>query len=262
MNIMNFNKYNEMSGTYQLDESVLNTFDDETLNESVDVLLDMLGESIDGTIETESSMVFDQIFESHSLLSEAKYVQPWVKDIKGKNPTEQYYIVREYAEAAKKEFSRMGKLVGSKAGKGVKVLVDVKSHDSWVDKIYLRKKNASTADDVLRGAILAKTAEQVDTIVMLLNKKFKVVDHDYKKEGGDKEFGYFGSHHMSVVMSNGVAVELQIMTKRLWTAKAPAHDVYNAYRSATGVDPKQKERDLQYSKALFKWGNGKTNSVG
>ena len=261
MGILSFKNYSEIVQTFQVSESVLNSIDEDTLDAKTDMLLDLLGESVDGVIESESSTVFDYIFESHKLLLEGKYKQPWAKEIKDKNPTEQYYIVREYAMKAKKEFNRMAKLVSSKSGKGVKFLVDMKSHDSWVDKTYLRKKSASTADDVLRGAILAKTPDQVDMIISLLNKKFNVIDHDFKKQGDDKEFGYFGSHHMSIVMGNGVAVELQVMTKRLWTAKTVAHDVYNDYRTSTNVDPKQKERDLNYSKDLFKWGNGKTTSV-
>lgn len=261
MKVLSFKDFGKETANVQLDESVIDTLGDEFINEGIDDLLSILGESVDGVIMTENSNVFNHIFEQHRLLHEAKYVQPWAKDLVGKSPSEQYYIVREYADVALKEYNRMAKNVASKYGKSTKILLDTKSHDSWIDKTVIRKKSPKTIDDVIRGAILARTSEDVDNIITFINKKYKVVDHDYKKEGGDTEYGYFGSHHMSVVMGNGVAVELQVMTKRLWTAKTPAHDIYNDYRSLEKVDPKQKERDLEYSRNIFRWGNGKRNKV-
>jgi len=73
-----------------------------------------------------------------------------------------------------------------------------------------------------------------------------------KEKGSDVNFGYYGSYHI-IFFYKGLNVELQIMTRKLWSYKAVAHEFYDKYRNEER--PKIDKFDLHLSKMFFSKGN-------
>ena len=140
----------------------------------------------------------------------------------------------------------------------VKILVDIKGLESFVDKAVnrypLQGKGASDITDVLRSAILVKTQAEVEKTVKNIKKYFTVAKHKEKIEGNDPAYGYYGSHHFYVKVGN-IFSEIQVMTRKLWSYKDAAHKIYNKYRSMKDADDRVKKMDIELSKMIFKTAN-------
>lgn len=99
-------------------------------------------------------------------------------------------------------------------------------------------------------------------MVRQIKKDFVVAEHDFKSKGGDKKYGYFGSHHF-LVKIGGLLAEIQVMQKRLWAYKEAAHQIYNKYRSDTDatktISDEIRKLDIALSKELFSRGNARKN---
>jgi ppGpp synthetase/RelA/SpoT-type nucleotidyltranferase len=148
--------------------------------------------------------------------------------------------------------------------KSVKILVDIKGLESFVDKAInrypLQGKGASDITDVLRSAILVSNQDEVEKTVKNIKKYFTVAKHKEKIEGNDPTYGYYGSHHFYVKIGK-LFSEIQVMTKKLWSYKDEAHKIYNKYRSIKDADDRVKKLDIELSKQLFKTAN-KDKKVG
>lgn len=133
-----------------------------------------------------------------------------------------------------------------------KFLTQIKTLESIKDKAIRRKKGLSEINDLVRGAILLETREDVDSFVKNFMRRNKsiIVDYEKKEKGGDPEYGYFGSHHFDLDV-NGYIVELQVMTRKLWSYKEAAHEIYVRTRTKGDKTP----FDISLSKKLFSMGN-------
>jgi ppGpp synthetase/RelA/SpoT-type nucleotidyltranferase len=138
-----------------------------------------------------------------------------------------------------------------------KILVDIKSHDSFMDKVVNRNKEANKIHDMLRSAILCNDKKEVEEVSKWLRKNTRVHEYEEKTYGSDKEFGYFGSHHFKIYVNKdkmGIIAEIQVMTKALWQYKEKAHQIYNNYRSMSDAEKQSSDayrKDAAKSRQLF-----------
>lgn len=179
-----------------------------------------------------------------------------LKDEMGKKEAESeveaiVYGYQDAINAALKAFKSLLKKA-TKRYDGVKILTDVKSVSSIIDKVVGRKKSFLGLSDIVRGAVLFDNQEDLDDFTKRFPRKYGNViqGHKSKTLGSDPTYGYHGSEHFSLDLE-GFTVELQAMTKKLWHYKAYAHDIYNATRSKGKVS----KEDMYQSKRLFKLGN-------
>lgn len=211
--------------------------------------------------------IFDNYEHTQSVIDEAYYLtpakpQPWgaIKLSSGskKETTLEaakliYAKAREIVENALPYFNREMK----KYAQHGKFISNIKSEQSFIDKVVNRNKPADKIRDMLRGAILLETKEDVDVQVDIMRRRLKIVDYEYKGEG-TSEFGYYGSHHLDILLEpHGVIAEVQVMHRKLWHYKEPAHDIYKKYGSGTNtsISADIRKRDLAYSRELFSRGN-------
>lgn len=174
-----------------------------------------------------------------------------------------YYKAHEVVQGVEKKLSRILKRA---APKDSKILIDIKQESAFIDKVINRGKSASKITDVLRSAVLVETDDDLDKFIKNLEKYADIYEHEYKAKGEDKNFGYHGSHHFLISIEN-VLIEVQAMTKRLWTFKNPSHDIYQKWRSVEDFDARiaKKEReitkDMERSRNYFKQGNQSTMDI-
>lgn len=161
-------------------------------------------------------------------------------------------IYDNYIEQFKKIEDKFAKVIKSKLPPNIRSKVtflhQTKSLSSILDKVLERNKSIFRIADLIRGALLFPDAESAQKWVDDFRKKnpSMISDYEFKSKGSDKAFGYYGSHHMDLNI-DGMDVELQIMPKKLWTYKEPAHHIYNRWRSTTGVpDPEDKQRSFNF----------------
>ena len=218
---------------------------------------------IDSIMEYVENVLFPETFLAEALDRKVKPIsaQPWA-DSSAKTSSDVATMYRKYIktiEAAKNAFEKKMK----SSVKGVanpKILVDVKTLKSMVDKIVKRGKKPGAISDWLRGAILVKTEEDVVTVSKNVFKAFdRVEEYEEKNRGGDKTYGYYGSKHFLATV-NGITSEIQVMTTKLWAYKGRAHKIYDKYRSADDVDPTELAKAQRVSKQTFDRGNAKGNA--
>jgi putative nucleotidyltransferase with HDIG domain len=205
----------------------------------------------------ENTDTFEEKLDDVFKLNEKKIVtsgaQPW-GDIKEKTDEEVdrvYKIAKDYAEKAKGDLNRVLKRA---ATNNAKILIGIKPLNSFGDKVINRNRKASEIHDVLRSAILVQTPEDVQKVRKAIEKRSAIFRVEEKEKGKDKEFGYYGSVHFNIKLK-GIIVEIQVMTKKLWTLKDWAHEFYNKWRSAKKTD--EFKKDARLSKSIFSKGNTK-----
>lgn len=120
------------------------------------------------------------------------------------------------------------------------VYKQIKSLESLADKVIERNKPLNQIGDIVRGAILFNDASVAQDFVNDIRRKHSglVIDYEFKEMGKDKEFGYYGSHHLDLLIK-GMTVELQVTTKKLWAYKEQAHKIYDELRSAKSAVSRQ-----------------------
>jgi len=126
------------------------------------------------------------------------------------------------------------------------VLSQIKSLKSIQSKAVDRGKSLTSIGDIVRGAILFDTSDQAQMFVDEFRRKnsSQIAEYEFKAKGKDKEFGYYGSHHMDLMIDN-LVIELQVTTKKLWAYKGAAHDIYNNLRDTkTKAASKKRYDDL------------------
>jgi ppGpp synthetase/RelA/SpoT-type nucleotidyltranferase len=218
------------------------------------------------THKTQSEILFDHnfldwfysknnIITEQTLIQKPKdFQQPW-----GDVDAEEEYLgvwydnIRKDVLNVKDNFLHKLK-TASRRVKMPKVVVDVKSAKSFIDKVVNRGKKPNQITDVLRSAILVETENDIYKVVKGLKKEFKVLEYEIKQKDDDPEFGYYGSHHLLVDV-NGMASEIQVMTKKLWNYKEEQHKIYNKLRSLSDVDKEYEKFLKNTSKRGFIAGN-------
>jgi hypothetical protein len=172
--------------------------------------------------------------------------------------TELREIIKNKKELFKKTLDDLATFVKKDLRKynKTKFMYQIKSIESIIDKAVVRKKGLLALNDLVRGAVLLETKEDADDYVKTFIRKNKssVIWYEEKQRGQDKEYGYYGSHHIDLII-NGLVVELQVMTKKLWSYKEAAHQIYNANRSKQ--DGSVSKEDQYDSKKIFSLGNKK-----
>lgn len=170
-----------------------------------------------------------------------------------------YQVIIDMVDVVKDELGRGLKRAASKEDK---VVIDVKKLDSFKDKVLNRGKDVNSISDVLRSSVVVNDKSMLDKVASKLSKIFKVKDHEFKEFKQTGDFGYFGSHHFLVELSNGIIAEIQVLTKRLWNYKKEAGKIYTKWRSAIptidewGDDMIDEfNKDMARSRRLFKRGN-------
>lgn len=120
---------------------------------------------------------------------------------------------------------------------GAKVIMDIKSQKSFLNKLS-RGKATQEITDVLRGAVLVQTEKQVHETAAKIKQHFELhkVDHKKKPEG---PLGYYGAVHIDLIFE-GIICEIQVMTEHLWKYKYMAHSIYQQYRG--GKTPENMKR--------------------
>ena len=145
--------------------------------------------------------------------------------------------------------------IKKKDKKRVKIILSVKSLNSLKSKVLEREKRLSDVKDLVRATILLNSDEDVQKLYKdIVRKKSEVIRCSEKKRGGDSLFGYYGSCHI-IFCFQGLNVELQIMTRKLWSYKDSAHELYNKYRDEQS--PTLDKSDLHISRLIFSKGNQK-----
>ena len=183
--------------------------------------------------------------------------QPWADEIssikansKEEWATKAYEVASKYVEGYQSVLERKLRELAPQA----KIKISKKKLSSWLDKVVSRGKDARSIRDLLRAAVLVDDPTQAEAVTERIRKDFPVYQYDYKEQGSDPEWGYHGGHHIDVVLPGDLMAEVQVMPRRLWTYKRPAHNVYTDWRSVDreGEDwAKEQER----SKQLFRYGN-------
>lgn len=174
------------------------------------------------------------------------HTNEWVEPnaLSAKQPFKSYNKARDLAEERCKKFYDGMK----EAAEGHKVVVDIKTKNSFKDKTINRGKEPEKVYDVLRGAIIVNDESQIDKVVDNLKRIFliKKVEHKTKPE----KFGYYGAIHIDVII-NEMVCEIQVMPKKVWQVKLKANNIYKKYRSIENP-PKEK---IEKSKEMFRKAN-------
>lgn len=206
--------------------------------------------------------VVDDINEINSEFKLDKEVRKFIalKDIRSddENSKELANVLNKHISSMEAVESKFYKLINSvlpKKGSSqeYKFMYQLKSLDSIIDKVVYRKKPILSVSDLIRGAVLFKSKNEMEGFINDLKRKLSkyIVQYDYKEKKQDSNFGYYGSHHFDLHI-DGFDVELQVMPIKLWRYKETAHDIYNKWRSNIGGLPKI---DSEQSKKLFRIGN-------
>lgn len=174
--------------------------------------------------------------EEEQLAFIEKKLKDYVKHIDDVND-EFVKIFRKYAKQHKAKFMHGG----------------IKPLKSIMSKVVTRNKKFSELGDLIRGAMLFKTEEDLKDFISNLQRhgKVKILEID-KKEKVSKETIYYGVYHLDIEI-NDITIELQAMTERLWQFKGVAHKMYSQFR-----DSSEDNKFLtDYSRQLFDAGNKK-----
>ena len=165
-----------------------------------------------------------------------------------------YLLLEPKLTSIKKSYKNfLEGMIKKRDKKRAKVIVSVKSLDSLKSKVIERKKSLANVKDLVRATILLGTDEEVKKLYSTITrKKTEVIRCASKDKGGDVEYGYYGSYHI-IFFYKGLNVELQIMTRKLWSYKAVADEFYHKYRDEE--NPNIDKFDLHLSKMFFSKGN-------
>lgn len=146
-----------------------------------------------------------------------------------------------------KSYTSSSKLKGT-----TEFLSGMKPVKSIISKVVDRGKSFKDLGDLIRGALLFDTQDDLNQFVKDFSRKESgiIVKYEEKTKGSDPTYGYYGSHHFDLNI-DGFVIELQAMTQRLWKFKEPAHDIYNMTRDNGGLS----KADQMLSKRLFSMGN-------
>jgi hypothetical protein len=179
-----------------------------------------------------------------------------IRDIERRHEalTNIYALLEPELNSIKKSYKKfLAEMIKKRDKKRVKIIVGVKSLDSLKSKVIERGKCLSNVKDLVRATILLTNDDEVKKLYFdIMRKKSEVICCTEKEKGGDADFGYYGSYHI-ILFYKGLNVELQIMTRKLWSYKAVAHEFYDKYRNEDNLNIDK--FDLHLSKMFFSKGN-------
>lgn len=165
-------------------------------------------------------------------------------DVPQRQPFKDYDKAKDLAKEREDKFEKMLK----DAAEGHKVIINIKNENSFDNKTEERGKAPTKVFDVLRGAILVDTKDQIESVVKNLKKLLvKKIERKIKPE---PPFGYYGPVHVDIVVDNMVC-EVQVMTKKFWPYKLEAHKIYQKYRGK-----EVPKAEIEHCRKLYRLGNG------
>jgi len=179
-----------------------------------------------------------------------------LRDVEHKHEalTNIYTLLEPELNRIKQDYKKfLAETIKKRDRKRVKIIVGIKSLDSLKSKVIERGKSLSSVKDLVRATILLREDDEVKKLYCdIMRKKLEVIRCTEKEKGSDADFGYYGSYHI-IFFYKGLNVELQIMTRKLWSYKAVAHEFYDKYRNDehSNID----KFDLHLSKMFFSKGN-------
>ena len=164
-------------------------------------------------------------------------------------------IKSQYERIVKKSIP--SKLASNK--KEVKFVSQIKPLTSFIDKVKDRGNKIPSVGDIVRGAVVFKDVNDVHEFVEAFKRRNSsiIFRYDFKEQGSDQQFGYYGSHHFGI-MIDGLITELQVMTRKLWSYKKIAHNIYTKLRTNLSQGKPVSPKDQELSKQIFRLGNRPT----
>ncbi len=211
----------------------------------------------------EANPISPVLFKNPKIKSAKSYLSGSKKNFSGAEKKAAETLDSVYTElqptfkAVRKKFESVVKRGLPKGDKQkIKFWTQVKSLKSFKNKVITRGNAPDSIGDVVRGALLFETPEQVNKFIKDFRRKNSgiVAKYEFKGKGGDKELGYFGSHHLDL-MIDGLVVELQIMTRKMWKFKNVAHDLYTKNRDKISHGIPISKKDSNLSKRIYALAN-------
>lgn len=139
-----------------------------------------------------------------------------------------------FFKKVKKKLTKTIKKTLKKKEDKTKLLVGLKPKESLFDKSIKRHKPIDQINDIVRCAVIFKDKYLIDEWVRdFLRKNSNVVDYEKKDKKSSGKYGYFGSHHIDLNI-DGLIVEIQVMSRKLWDYKEEGHKIYQNSRSSGG----------------------------
>ena len=230
-----------------------------------DICLEILAEN--GLIENLDDSLIRKLSKKIKPSKKSFWADEKIKDLTGKNDKEKgVALYKKYEPIIEDRLKKYesGLKTALKGVQNAKIMVDVKKLRAFVNKTVDRGKDPSKMNDWLRGSILVNDEKDIGIVSKNIFKAFKSVsEFDPKERGDDKQFGYYGSVHFSVDV-DGVNTEIQLMTKKLYSAKKVAGGQYDDFRSASDAikGSKETQKLLRHGKRAFDKGNSQGGGAG
>ena len=168
------------------------------------------------------------------------------------------------ANAEKVNFLKISNDITRKFGtKNVSFIYRIKSEESILRKMDSKGYHPSQLQDILAGTFLCKNQDTAERVAKELYNDFyssnkvenKLINFERKEEGlgkpGDRTGyqEYSEAYHMNLNL-NGLAVEIQVMTKKVGRVKELAHTAYERARVGGEINPElAKHTYIQFRKA-------------
>ena len=230
-----------------------------------DICLEILAEN--GLLENLDDSLIRKLSKKIKPSKKSFWADEKIKDFTGKNDKEKVVaLYKKYEPIIEDRLKKYesGLKTALKGVQNAKIMVDVKKLRAFVNKTVDRGKDPSKMNDWLRGSILVNDEKDIGIVSKNIFKAFKSVsEFDPKERGDDKQFGYYGSVHFSVDV-DGVNTEIQLMTKKLYSAKKVAGGQYDDFRSASDAikGSKETQKLLRHGKRAFDKGNSQGGGAG
>lgn len=230
-----------------------------------DICLEILAEN--GLLENLDDSLIRKLSKKIKPAKKTFWADEKIKDFTGKNDKEKVVaLYKKYEPIIEDRLKKYesGLKTALKGVQNAKIMVDVKKLRAFVNKTVDRGKDPSKMNDWLRGSILVNDEKDIGIVSKNIFKAFKSVsEFDPKERGDDKQFGYYGSVHFSVDV-DGVNTEIQLMTKKLYSAKKVAGGQYDDFRSASDAikGSKETQKLLRHGKRAFDKGNSQGGGAG
>ena len=230
-----------------------------------DICLEILAEN--GLLENLDDSLIRKLSKKIKRAKKTFWADEKIKDFTGKNDKEKVVaLYKKYEPIIEDRLKKYesGLKTALKGVQNAKIMVDVKKLRAFVNKTVDRGKDPSKMNDWLRGSILVNDEKDIGIVSKNIFKAFKSVsEFDPKERGDDKQFGYYGSVHFSVDV-DGVNTEIQLMTKKLYSAKKVAGGQYDDFRSASDAikGSKETQKLLRHGKRAFDKGNSQGGGAG
>jgi hypothetical protein len=214
----------------------------------------------DGSYTTEQILEF--INEANNALSLDTEVRRFEKLIHTRTKDENIKILTSLIEKhadlldniLDKFYNHINSFLPKKGTSGrFKFLHQKKTLKSIIDKVLNRNKNLTMISDLVRGAILFDSHSDMEEFIKDFRRKSNYIIKFEEKLKGENKWGYYGAYHIDLSI-DGMAIELQVMTNRLWRYKEGAHGIYDKWRTSPD---KASKVDLSLSRQLFNIGNVK-----